>query len=67
MTREAAEKCSLAINKAEDDLLVWFEKQGNIVNKTDRAPFIQAVAPSLKSSPRMTWSLEDYNKMQALR
>jgi len=67
VTREAAEKCSLAINKAEDDLLVWFEKQGNIVNKTDRAPFIQAVAPSLKSSPRMTWSLEDYNKMQALR
>ncbi len=67
VTKEAAEKCSLAISKAEEDLLVWFEKQGNIVNKLDRGPFIQAVAPSLKSSPRMTWTLDHYNKMQALK
>ncbi|HOV38045.1 MAG TPA: sialic acid TRAP transporter substrate-binding protein SiaP [Spirochaetales bacterium] len=67
VTKEAAEKCSLAINKAEDDLLPWFEQQGNIVNRLDRTPFIQAVAPSLKNSPRMTWTLEHYNKMMALK
>ncbi|MFA6505882.1 MAG: sialic acid TRAP transporter substrate-binding protein SiaP [Treponemataceae bacterium] len=67
VTKEAAEKCSLAIKQAEEDLGVWFEKQGNIVNKVDRGPFIAAVAPSLKSSPRMTWSLSDYDKMQALK
>jgi tripartite ATP-independent transporter DctP family solute receptor len=67
VTKEAAANCSLAINKAEEELGAWFEKQGNIVNKVDRAPFIAAVAPSLKSSPRMTWSLDDYNKMQALK
>jgi len=64
---EASDKCSVAISKAEGDLVTWFEQQGNIVNKVDRTPFIEAVAPSLKSSPRMTWTLEQYNKMQALR
>lgn len=67
VTREAAEKCSLAIAKAEEDLVSWFEKQGNIINRVDRKPFIEAVAPSLKSSPRMTWTLEDYNKIMALK
>jgi tripartite ATP-independent transporter DctP family solute receptor len=66
-TVEAARQCSMAIRKAEDDLLPWFEKQGNIINKVDRKPFIDAVAPSLKSSPRMTWTLDQYNKMQALK
>jgi tripartite ATP-independent transporter DctP family solute receptor len=67
VTVEASTNCSLAIRKAEDDLLPWFEQQGNIINKVDRKPFIEAVAPSLKSSPRMTWTLEQYNKMQALK
>ncbi len=67
VTREAAEKCSLAIARAEEDLVAWFEKQGTIINRVDRTPFIQAVAPSLKSSPRMTWTLEHYNKMMALK
>jgi TRAP-type C4-dicarboxylate transport system substrate-binding protein len=67
VTVEAARQCSNAIRKAEDDLLPWFEKQGNIINKVDRKPFIDAVAPSLKSSPRMTWTLAQYEKMQALK
>ena len=67
VTKEAAEKASVAILKAEEDLIPWFEKQGNIINKVDRGPFIQAVAPSLKSGSRMTWTLDQYNKTQALK
>ncbi|MFQ3619923.1 MAG: sialic acid TRAP transporter substrate-binding protein SiaP [Spirochaetales bacterium] len=67
VTIEAARQCSVAIRKAEDDLLPWFEKQGNIINKVDRQPFIDLIAPSLKSSPRMTWTLDHYNKLQTLK
>ena len=43
--QEAAAGASLEIDQAENDLLSWFEEQGVTVNKVDRTPFIQAVAP----------------------
>ena len=67
VTRQAAENCSRAIAKAEEDLVAWFQQQGNIINKVDRKPFIDAVAPSLRNSPRKTWSTEDYERILALK
>ena len=64
--KEGAAKASLEIDKAETDLIPWFEAQGVTVNKVDRAPFIAAVAPSLMDSPRKTWTTEQYQRMQAL-
>ncbi len=64
--KEAAAQASLAIDKAEVDLIPWFEQQGVTVNKVDRGPFIQAVAPRLMDSPRKTWTTDQYQRMQSL-
>ncbi|WP_319562824.1 sialic acid TRAP transporter substrate-binding protein SiaP [Marispirochaeta sp.] len=65
--KEAAAKASNAIDQAEKDLIPWFEKQGVTVNQNvDREAFIKTVAPHLTSGDKMTWTVEQYNKMQAL-
>ena len=67
VTREAAARCSLDIAQAEKDLVAWFETEGVTINWVNKQPFIDAVAPSLTSSPRMTWTVDDYRRMRALR
>jgi TRAP-type C4-dicarboxylate transport system substrate-binding protein len=49
VTTEAAARASSEINQAEQNLAAWFEKQGLIVNKVDKAPFISALKPQLES------------------
>lgn len=50
VTRDAALWASGEINKSEQELVSWFREQGVNVNEVDRAPFIEAVAPHLKSA-----------------
>ena len=65
--KEGAAKASAAIDKAEVDLIPWFRDQGVTVNEdVKRDQFIKMVAPSLTDSPRMTWTKEHYQRMQAL-
>jgi tripartite ATP-independent transporter DctP family solute receptor len=65
--KEGAAKASAAIDKSEVDLIPWFRDQGVMVNEdVQRDKFIEMVAPSLTSSPRMTWTKEHYERMQAL-
>jgi len=62
---ESAEWASAEIVKAENELADWFREQGVTVNEVDRAPFIEAVAPALKSSD-MPWSADIFDRLQAI-
>lgn len=62
---EAAEWASSEIVKSENELASWFREQGVTVNEVDRTPFINAVAPALKSED-MPWSAETFERLQAI-
>lgn len=62
---EAAEWASNEIVKSENELASWFREQGVTVNEVDRTPFIDAVAPALKSED-MPWSAETFERLQAI-
>ena len=64
--KKSSFNCSEEIRQAEQDLVVWFEDKGIIVNPVDRQPFIDIVAPELRGGERATWTIEQYEKLQTL-
>jgi tripartite ATP-independent transporter DctP family solute receptor len=62
----AAEDATTQIVKAENELADWFVDQGVTVNKVDRAPFMEAVAPMLTSADA-PWPVSVYERLQALK
>jgi len=63
--KEAALDASQQIVDAEASLAEWFREKGNTVNEVDRAPFIEAVKPSLVSDD-MPWEADVYKRLQAI-
>lgn len=61
----AAEKATAQIVQAENELADWFREQGVTVNEVDRAPFIDAVRPSLISDD-VPWPKDVYERLQAI-
>ncbi|MFY0595686.1 MAG: sialic acid TRAP transporter substrate-binding protein SiaP [Cognatishimia sp.] len=53
------------IVSAEGELADWFRAQGVTVNEVDRAPFIEAVAPALKSDD-LPFPAELFEALQAM-
>ena len=64
--KEAADKCTADIVKAEKDLVAWFKQQGKDVVAVDRAPFRDAVV-KLHMSSDATWDKAIYDKLQGLK
>jgi len=64
--QEAGIHASDEIVKSEKELADWFTTQGVTVNKVDRGPFIDVIAPRLKSDD-MPWDPEIYKRLQAIK
>ncbi len=64
--KEAAAQCADEINQSEKDLVQWFRDQGIQVNEVDKAAFQAAVAPILTDESKVPYTLDQYNRMQAL-
>lgn len=64
--QEAGIQASNEIVKSENELAEWFTTQGVTVNKVDRGPFIDVIAPRLKSDD-MPWEPEIYERLQAIK
>ncbi len=62
---EAADWASAQIVESENNLAGWFREKGVTVNEVDRAPFIEVVAPHLKSD-ETPFSAELYDRLQAI-
>ncbi|MEV8468550.1 sialic acid TRAP transporter substrate-binding protein SiaP [Fluviibacterium sp. DFM31] len=62
---ETALQATVAITKAEGELVQWFRDQGINVHEVDRAPFIEVVAPALTSG-ELPFSPELYQALQDL-
>lgn len=66
--KEAAANCTADVENKEKELVGWFEKQGNIVNKNvDVAAMQKATAAYYDSHPsEVPWSKDVWNRLQAL-
>lgn len=64
-TKEASFQASEAINKSEQELGAWFEKQGTKVNPVDKKAFQDAVAPAL-SGDGLAFTQEQAARLKAL-
>ena len=64
--KEAADKCTADIAKAEKDLVAWFRQQGKTVNAPDRKQFRDAVV-KLHMSADATWDKATYDRLQAIK
>jgi len=66
---EAAAHCTAAIEKNESELVAWFEKQGNIVNKKVDVPAMQAATAAYYNShpSEVVWPKEVWDRLQALK
>ncbi|EWH00741.1 sialic acid TRAP transporter substrate-binding protein SiaP [Halomonas sp. BC04] len=62
---EAARNNTAEIVQSEQDLVAWFEEQGNTVNQVDRAPFRDVVIPH-HLGDAATWDEEIYDRLQAI-
>lgn len=65
LLKEAADKCTDDIVKAEKELVSWFRQQGKNVVEVDRAPFREATV-KLHNGPDATWDKEIYDRLQAI-
>ncbi|WP_447957091.1 sialic acid TRAP transporter substrate-binding protein SiaP [Vreelandella sp. EE7] len=63
--QEAAEQNTQEILQSEEELVAWFEEQGNTVNEVDRSIFREAVLPAHTGSAA-TWDEETYERLQAI-
>lgn len=66
LLKEAADKCTADIVKAENELVDWFKKEGKTVIAVDRKPFRDAVV-KLHMSSDATWDKATYDKLQGLK
>lgn len=66
---EAAAGCTGDIVKSEQDLVAWFEKQGNIVTKdVDIAAMQKATAAYYDANPKeVPWPKDVWDRLQALK
>jgi hypothetical protein len=62
---EAARNNTAEIVQSEQDLVAWFEEQGNTVNQVDRTPFRDVVVPH-HLGDAATWDEETYNRLQEI-
>lgn len=63
--QDAGTEASNEIVQNEKELADWFREQGVTVNEVDRGPFIDVIAPRLKSSD-MPWDPEIFERLQAI-
>lgn len=63
---EAAAKCTAEVEQSEKDLVAWFEKQGNIVNKDVDVMAMQAATAKFYAANKMPWPTEVWDRLQAL-
>lgn len=64
--KEAAAGCADEIYQSEQDLVQWFRDQGIQVNEVDKDAFQAAVAPVVTDPTRVPYTLEQYERLQAL-
>ena len=65
--REAASRATDAIRKSEQELVPWFEAQGRVVTRPDRALFRAAAAPLQNDAQAGAgWTREQFDRLQAL-
>lgn len=62
---EAGANITRDIQRQEQELVSWFEEQGNTVNQVDRAPFRAAVVP-YHNGDSATWDQQTYDRLQTL-
>ncbi|PMR72619.1 sialic acid TRAP transporter substrate-binding protein SiaP [Billgrantia endophytica] len=63
--QEAAENNTADIVQAEEELVAWFEEQGNTVNEVDREPFREITVP-YHLGDDANWDEETYERLQAI-
>lgn len=63
--QEAAENNTKDIQQAEEELVAWFEEQGNTINEVNRDVFREAVVPA-HNGDAATWDEETYERLQAI-
>jgi tripartite ATP-independent transporter DctP family solute receptor len=65
--REAANRATDAIRRSEQELPPWFESQGRVVTRPDRAAFRAAAVPLQNDAQAGAgWTREQYDRLQAL-
>ncbi len=64
--KEAAAQCADEIAASEASLVQWFRDQGIQVNEVDKAAFQAAVAPVVTDATKVPYTLDQYNRLQAL-
>lgn len=64
--REAAARVSDTIYESEQNLVQWFRDEGITVNEVDKAPFQEAVKPMLTDMSKVPYTMEHFERLQAL-
>lgn len=64
--QEALAKNADEIAQSEIDLVQWFKDQGIQVNEVDKAAFQAAVEPVVTDPSRVPFTVDQYNRLQAL-
>ena len=64
--KEAAANDSEEINQSESDLVQWFRDEGIQVNEVDKAAFQAAVQSVVTDKSQVPYTLDQYNRLQAL-
>jgi len=64
--KQAAAGAADETNQQETDLVKWFEDKGIKVNVVDKEPFQKAMMPVVTDPTKVPYTLEQYNRLQAL-
>lgn len=64
--KDSSSVTSDEIVRSEKELAGWFEGQGVTVNKVDRKPFMEVVAPHL-TGKKVPWDKDVYERLQAIK
>lgn len=64
--KDALAQSSDEIAQSEVDLVQWFRDKGIQVNEVDKAAFQAAVAPIVTDESKVPYTIDMYNRMQAL-
>lgn len=66
VVQEALASNADEIAQSEEDLVQWFRDEGIQVNEVNKAAFQEAVAPIVTDESRVPYTLEMYERLQAL-
>ncbi|MBL4813847.1 MAG: sialic acid TRAP transporter substrate-binding protein SiaP [Rhodobacteraceae bacterium] len=64
--KEAAALVSQSIYDSEQSLVQWFRDEGITVNEIDKQPFQDAVRPMLTDPEQVPYTMEQFERLQAL-